>query len=190
MKTFVKIMLAATIVLVAGLWFSNSFKALNNQADALEQPTEVIEQPIIEKTKIEPVKKTPFSETIVVETAIKFEAPLYWAVNDYGLIDGYSSTEELIEKYYLEFTEEQLARLFTEDFFYNEADGVHVTASASPNLIQTDRDFTITELNENQYQVSQVLYTLDDGETAYIFVDYIYDEVNNNWNIAMINYQY
>lgn len=68
MKKIVKIVLAATMVVLVGLWVGNSLNVLNKQAEALEENSEVIEE-IRNQVMSDRIEELRSSETVEENTS-------------------------------------------------------------------------------------------------------------------------
>lgn len=132
--------------------------------------------------------KVPFSEDIVSELTLKFEAPIYWAVYNDDVLTDYSTIEDLLQSYYVTFADYDIASNFVYSFFYqDEKENVTLKPGALPSLFQVEQEFEMVEIDDNQYKVKQV-FLENDNEITWIVYNFFYNEISNSWMIQDIYY--
>jgi uncharacterized protein YxeA len=225
MKKIVKIVLAAVLVVVAGLLYEYSIDTLDRQAEAIEENAEIIkevneqilneraektisepehtekqvqfEQLQVEQPKVKAVsgtglveeRKKSFDESVVKETAFKLANSLTFG-DELGKVEDYKNKEHIIHEYFMLFMNEDIARTFVINFFYDEIDGLHMIGVEPPYLLEPERKFTITKINEDTYQVTQAIQKESEGDASSITYEYEYDTTDNVWKISNITYQF
>jgi hypothetical protein len=134
-----------------------------------------------EKPSIEEV--TPVDEPPPVEgLAEEFKERLFQATDEHGMIEGYSTKEELIA-YISQIAAREVARGMVDEYYTEKEEGLYIIPKGGPILLNPEESYDLKEIDEYTYEAIQRSENMLHGEYE---VTTVFQKKDEGWIIKDI----